>query len=47
LSGKRFCLAPGAFGFFRGVYGFGKKIEDGITIFTIKFVDGHNFSFAI
>jgi hypothetical protein len=44
LSGKRFCLAPGAFGFFSGVYGFGKKIEDGITVFTIKFVDGHGRS---
>jgi hypothetical protein len=44
LSGKRFGLAPGAFGFFSGVYAFGKKIEDGIAVFTIKFVDGHGRS---
>jgi hypothetical protein len=44
LSGKRFFLTPGAFGSFGGVYGFGKKIEDGITIFTIEFVDGHGSS---
>jgi hypothetical protein len=44
LSGKRFCLAPGAFGLLIGVYRFGKKIKDGITVFTIEFVDGHNRS---
>jgi hypothetical protein len=44
LSGKRFCLTPGAFGSFFGVHGFGKKIEDGIAVFTIEFVDGHDRS---
>jgi hypothetical protein len=44
LSGKLFCLTPGAFGSFGGVYGFGKKIKDGITGFTIEFVDGHGNS---
>jgi hypothetical protein len=44
LSGKRFCLTPGAFGPFFGVYGFGKKIEDGIAVFTKEFVDGHDNS---
>jgi hypothetical protein len=44
LSGERFCPAPGAFGLFSGVYVFGKKIKDGITAFTIEFVDGHNRS---
>jgi hypothetical protein len=44
LSGKRIGHTLGAFGFFGGVYGFGKKIEDGITAFTIKFVDGHDSS---
>jgi hypothetical protein len=47
LSGKRFRLAPGTFGLFRRVYGFGKKIEDGITVFTIEFVDGHGRSLPI
>jgi hypothetical protein len=45
LSGKRFCLTPGALGLFIGVYGFGKKIENGIAVFTIEFVDGHGNSF--
>jgi hypothetical protein len=44
LSGKCFGLAPGAFGFFGSVNGFGKKIEDGITVGTIEFVDGHGNS---
>jgi hypothetical protein len=44
LSGKRFGLAPGAFGFFSGVYGFGKKIKDGITVFTIEFINRHAYS---
>jgi hypothetical protein len=44
LSGKRFGLTSGAFGSFGGVYGFGKKIEDRITVFTIEFVDGHGNS---
>jgi hypothetical protein len=44
LPGKRFCFAPGAFWFFYGIYGFGKKIKNGITVVTIKFVDGHNRS---
>jgi hypothetical protein len=41
LPGKRFGLTSGAFGSLGGVYGFGKKIEDGITVVTIEFVDGH------
>jgi hypothetical protein len=44
LSGKRFGLTPGAFGFFGGVYGFGKKIENGVTIVTKEFVNGHAIS---
>jgi hypothetical protein len=44
LSGKRFYLAPGAFGFFGGVYGFGKKTKDGITVLTIEFINRHDRS---
>jgi hypothetical protein len=44
LSGKRFGLTLGAFGSFGGVYRLGKKIEDPITVFTIKFIDGHGSS---
>jgi hypothetical protein len=44
LSGKALCFAVGAFGRFGGVDRFGKKIENGVAVFTIEFVDGHGNS---
>jgi hypothetical protein len=41
LSGKGFFLTLGTFGSFAGIYGLGKKIEDGIAVFTVEFVDWH------